>query len=88
MLCIILFSGLDDRGLLLRNHLDVSLPSSGVVVLALFNTAIDRKERRRRGPDSNIANAVVLKVHFLPPHCWVIAARLQLEKRAPATAVA
>jgi hypothetical protein len=53
---IILFSGFDDGGLILRNFLDISLPyvaSSGMVLPALFITAVGRgRGERSRTPTS------------------------------------
>ena len=49
------------------------MTSSGVVLPALFNTVVGRKEGRRREPDSNLTNGVVLEVHLLPFHFWVTA---------------
>jgi hypothetical protein len=51
--------------------------SSGVVLPALFNTAVGRREL-----DSKFTDAVVLEISLLPPHHWATASHL--EKRAPA----
>ena len=57
---------------MLTKVLNVSPPyvggSSGVVLPAQFNTAVERKES-----DSNIIDAVVPVVLLLPLHCWVTA---------------
>jgi hypothetical protein len=48
----------------LRNHLDVSPPSSAVVLSALFNIAVGRK-RGGRVPESNLTDAFVHEVCLL-----------------------
>ena len=53
-------SRLDDCGLILRNVLDISLPSmysTGVVLPAVFSTAVER----RREPYSNVIIPEVLQ---------------------------
>ena len=50
-------------------HHRLCAASLGVVLLVLFNTAVVR----RREPDSNLANAIVLEVRLLPPHRWIAA---------------
>ena len=76
MLWIILFSGFDDRGLILRNLLNVSPPSvCGIFRNGLYGTIqhCSREEGgEEKGADS-ISDAVVAEVHILPPHRWVTA---------------
>jgi hypothetical protein len=71
-----LFSGLDDCGLLLRNLLNISLPS----VCSIFRNSpsvtlqhCGREEGRRRKSDSNLADAIFLEGCLPLPHYWVTA---------------
>ena len=59
----------DDRGLILINLLDVSLPS----VCGIFRSDPSGAQHCDREPDSNVIDAVVPEVLLLPPRCWVTA---------------
>ena len=90
--------GLDDRSLMLRKVIDVSLPSACGIFRSGSSVTLQQCGRGQE-LDSNVANAVVPEVLILPPHCWFTAiptaspgplcwTRAQLEKGAPTTAVA
>ena len=75
---IILISGFDDNGQLLKNLLNVSLPSvCGILRSDSSGTQHCGKDKgggRRRELDFNLADAIVLEVRILPPYRWVTAA--------------
>ena len=74
MLCIILFSGHDDRGLILAIFLT---SGCGIFRSGPFGTlqhCSKEEERRRKELDSNIdVDTIVPEVCLLPSHHWVTA---------------
>ena len=63
---IMLFYGLEGRGLLLRNLLDVSSPSVCGIFRSVPSTLRMGGRGEKKRPESNLADTVVLEVRLLP----------------------